>query len=118
MLVRVGGVLAEVGKIVRASHERYDGGGYPDGLIGEDIPIEARIVCACDAFSAMTSVRSYRPALSVETALEELEACAGSQFDPDVVRAARAVVAEGHASRADAPGDEEPSRFHPLVAAS
>jgi HD-GYP domain-containing protein (c-di-GMP phosphodiesterase class II) len=99
MLERVGGVLAEVGRVVRASHERYDGRGYPDGLTGEEIPIEARIVCACDAFSAMTSARSYRSARSVEAALAELDACAGSQFDPDVVRAARAVVGERHAAR-------------------
>ena len=59
---RVGGVLCDVGRIVRASHERYDGGGYPDGLAGEEIPIEARIVCCCDAFSAMTTDRSYRKA--------------------------------------------------------
>jgi HD-GYP domain-containing protein (c-di-GMP phosphodiesterase class II) len=104
--------------VVRASHERYDGRGYPDGLTGEDIPIEARIVCASDAFSAMTSERSYRPALSTEAALAELDACAGSHFDPDVVRAARAVVVEGLASYGDAPGDdEEPSRLPPLVAA-
>jgi putative nucleotidyltransferase with HDIG domain len=84
MLSRVGGVLSEVGRIVRSSHEHYDGSGYPDGLAGEEIPIEARIVTCCDAFSAMTTTRSYRKAMPVETALAELRACAGTQFDPRV----------------------------------
>ena len=87
MLKRIGGVLAEVGTIVRASHEDFDGSGYPDGLAGEAIPIEARIVTACDAFSAMTTTRSYRKAMSTEAALAELRACAGTQFDPEVVAA-------------------------------
>ncbi|HEU5063187.1 MAG TPA: HD-GYP domain-containing protein [Solirubrobacterales bacterium] len=85
MLKRIGGVLAEVGVIVRASHEDFDGSGYPDGLAGEQIPIEARIVTCCDAFSAMTTTRSYRKAMSVEAAIEELRRCAGTQFDPQVV---------------------------------
>jgi hypothetical protein len=85
MLKRIGGVLAEVGRIVRASHEDFDGSGYPDGLAGEEIPIEARIVTACDAFSAMTTTRSYRKAMSTEVAIAELQACAGTQFDPRVV---------------------------------
>jgi len=85
MLKRVGGVLAEVGRIVRSSHEHYDGSGYPDGLSGEEIPIEARIVTCCDAFSAMTTTRSYREAMPVEAVLAELRACAGTQFDPEVV---------------------------------
>jgi HD-GYP domain-containing protein (c-di-GMP phosphodiesterase class II) len=85
MLKRIGGVLAEVGRIVRASHEDFDGSGYPDGLAGEEIPIEARIVTCCDAFSAMTTTRSYRKAMDTEAALAELHRCAGTQFDPDVV---------------------------------
>jgi HD domain len=87
MLNRVGGVLAEVGRIVRSSHEHFDGSGYPDGLAGDEIPIEARIVTCCDAFSAMTTTRSYRKAMPVESAIAELRACAGHQFDPDVVTA-------------------------------
>jgi putative nucleotidyltransferase with HDIG domain len=87
MLERVGGLLAKVGVVVRASHERYDGGGYPDGLAGEAIPIAARIVSACDAFNAMTTDRSYRKALSLEVAVGELRKNAGTQFDPDVVDA-------------------------------
>ena len=65
-------------------HERWDGAGYPDRLAGEEIPIEARLLGVADAFDAMTSDRSYRPALSVEQALAELERCAGSQFDPEL----------------------------------
>jgi HD-GYP domain-containing protein (c-di-GMP phosphodiesterase class II) len=95
MLNRVGGVLAEVGRIVRSSHEHYDGSGYPDGLAGEEIPIEARIVTCCDAFSAMTTTRSYRKALSVEAGLAEADACAGTQFDPLVAQALVAVVESG-----------------------
>jgi len=85
MLKRIGGVLAAVGKIVRASHEDFDGSGYPDGLAGEEIPIEARIVTCCDAFSAMTTTRSYRKAMDTEAAIVELRRCAGTQFDPQVV---------------------------------
>ena len=85
MLEQVGGLLADVGTIVRASHERWDGDGYPDGLAAEEIPIEARIVSTCDAFSAMTTDRSYRKAMSVEQALAELRRCAGTHFDPTVV---------------------------------
>jgi putative nucleotidyltransferase with HDIG domain len=87
MLERVGGVLARVGVVVRASHERWDGGGYPDGLAGEAIPLASRIVSACDAYNAMTTDRSYRKALAVTDALAELERCAGTQFDPAVVTA-------------------------------
>jgi HD-GYP domain-containing protein (c-di-GMP phosphodiesterase class II) len=85
MLRQVGGLLASVGRMVRATHERYDGGGYPDGLVGEQIPIGARIVSSCDAFSAMTTNRSYRDAMPVGHALAELRRCAGTQFDPQVV---------------------------------
>jgi HD-GYP domain-containing protein (c-di-GMP phosphodiesterase class II) len=87
MLNRVGGVLSEVGRIVRSSHEHYDGSGYPDGLAGDEIPIEARIVTCCDAFSAMTTTRSYRKAMPLEVAVQELRDCAGNQFDPDVAAA-------------------------------
>jgi HD-GYP domain-containing protein (c-di-GMP phosphodiesterase class II) len=85
MLVSVGGLLSEVGRIVRSCHERYDGKGYPDGLAGEAVPVEARIVACCDAFNAMTTDRSYRRAMSLERALEELQRNAGGQFDPAVV---------------------------------
>ncbi|MFL6202900.1 MAG: HD-GYP domain-containing protein [Thermoanaerobaculia bacterium] len=85
MLDRVGGVLGEVGRVVRSSHEHFDGSGYPDGLAGEAIPIEARIISCCDAFSAMTTTRSYREAMSVEAAREELIRNSETQFDPAVV---------------------------------
>src|ERR671932_2658708 len=87
MLERVGGLLARVGVVVRASHERFDGGGYPDGLVGDEIPLAARIVSACDAYNAMTTDRSYRKALPVSVAVGELRGNAGTQFDPDVVEA-------------------------------
>jgi HD-GYP domain-containing protein (c-di-GMP phosphodiesterase class II) len=67
-------------------HERWDGTGYPHRLRGERIPLEARVLGVADAFDAMTSLRPYRPALSVEQALAELERCAGSQFDPSLAR--------------------------------
>jgi putative nucleotidyltransferase with HDIG domain len=92
MLEKVGGVLGEIGHIVRSCHERWDGDGYPDGLAGEMIPRAARIVCCCDAFSAMTTDRPYRKARSEEEALAELRRCAGEHFDPDVVAALERVV--------------------------
>jgi HD-GYP domain-containing protein (c-di-GMP phosphodiesterase class II) len=78
--------------IVRSSHERYDGAGYPDGLRGEQIPLASRIVFVCDAYHAMTSDRPYGVTASTPEALAELDACAGSQFDPAVVRAFRAEI--------------------------
>jgi putative nucleotidyltransferase with HDIG domain len=92
MLDQVGGLLAGVGVVVRASHERWDGGGYPDGLAGEQIPVAAQIVSACDAYNAMTTDRSYRKALAVDVAVAELERNSGTQFAPDVVLALVAVV--------------------------
>jgi diguanylate cyclase (GGDEF)-like protein/PAS domain S-box-containing protein len=79
--------LAEAAKIVRSSHERYDGKGYPDGLAGDAIPLAARIIAVCDSFDAMTSDRPYRTAMSAEGALSELHNCAGTQFDPKVIAA-------------------------------
>ncbi len=87
MLSRVGGLLGSVGRIVRSCHERWDGSGYPDGLEKEEIPQVARIVTCCDAFSAMTTDRSYRRALPPDAALAELRANSGKQFDPRVVEA-------------------------------
>ena len=82
MLKRVGGLLGDVGRVVRSCHERWDGDGYPDGLAADEIPIEARIVCAADALSAMTTHRAYRAARSLEDALAELETCAGIPVRP------------------------------------
>jgi diguanylate cyclase (GGDEF)-like protein len=86
-ILRAAPALAPVAPLVRASHEHYDGRGYPDGLAGEEIPLASRIVSVCDAFDAMTATRPYRTAMSPEGALEELRACAGTQFDPMVVAA-------------------------------
>jgi len=92
LLHRVGGLLGQIGRIVRSCHERFDGTGYPDGLAGDDIPPIARIVYCCDAYNAMTSDRSYRKAMTREVAVAELRAGAGTQFDPDVVEALVSVV--------------------------
>src|SRR5579862_5657750 len=77
--------LGPVASIVRSSHERWDGGGYPDGLAGEDIPLAARIVSICDAYEAMTTTRAYRDALTHAEAVKELRDSAGTQFDPALV---------------------------------
>ena len=98
MLSEVGGLLGRVGTIVRSCHERWDGAGYPDGLAGEEIPLVARIVFCCDAFHAMTTDRSYRAARSPERALAELQAHAGSQFDPTVVDVLTRRVTAGRAA--------------------
>jgi HD-GYP domain-containing protein (c-di-GMP phosphodiesterase class II) len=95
MLKAVGGILGEIGSIVRSCHERYDGDGYPDGLRGENIPLVARIIFACDTFSAMTTDRSYRKARSAEEAVAELRRCSGTQFDPAVVHTLVEIVTEG-----------------------
>jgi HD-GYP domain-containing protein (c-di-GMP phosphodiesterase class II) len=79
-------------KLVRATHERWDGHGYPDGLAGNDVPLAARIVFCADAFDAMTSPRPYRDALPVRVAVAEVRAGAGTQFDPDVARRLADVV--------------------------
>jgi HD-GYP domain-containing protein (c-di-GMP phosphodiesterase class II) len=92
MLDRVGGFMRDVGTIVRSHHERWDGGGYPDMLAGEQIPVEARIISACDSWNAMRTDRSYRRALAYEAALAELVSCSGTQFDPLVVEALVRVV--------------------------
>jgi len=92
--------LRPIGRIVRATHERWDGTGYPDGLAGREIPVEARIVFACDAFEAMTADRPYRKAMSEAAALAELERCAGTQFDRQVVTALATALRERSRSAA------------------
>jgi two-component system, cell cycle response regulator len=79
--------LAPAARLVHATHERFDGSGYPDGLAGQQISLEARIIAVCDAFTAMTFPRPYAPQLTVPEAIAELRNCAGSQFDPAVVNA-------------------------------
>jgi HD-GYP domain-containing protein (c-di-GMP phosphodiesterase class II) len=92
MLKQMGGTLADVGRFVRSSHERFDGLGYPDGLAGHEIPIESRIVSVCDAFNAMTTDRPYRPGRAVSEAVSELQRCAGTQFDSVVVASLERVL--------------------------
>jgi HD-GYP domain-containing protein (c-di-GMP phosphodiesterase class II) len=92
MLDRVGGLLGRVGEIVRSCHEHWDGSGYPDGLAGDEIPFASRLVFCCDAYTAMTSGRVYRRALTSEEALTELRRNSGTQFDPRVVDAVVRVV--------------------------
>jgi HD-GYP domain-containing protein (c-di-GMP phosphodiesterase class II) len=87
LLHRVGGLLGEIGRVIRSCHERWDGKGYPDGIAGEQIPLLARIVACCDAFNAMTSDRSYRKAMPQDEAVAELRRGRGTQFDPRVVDA-------------------------------
>jgi HD-GYP domain-containing protein (c-di-GMP phosphodiesterase class II) len=92
MLEKVGGLLGRVGTVVRSCHERWDGDGYPDGLVGEEIPLVARIVACCDAYNAMTTDRAYRPALPEHEAIAELTRNSGGQFDPTVVDALSRVL--------------------------
>ncbi len=105
LLERVGGKLARVGEVVRSCHERWDGRGYPDGLAREEIPLAARIVFCCDAYSAMTTDRPYRRAMSPEDALDELRANAGTQFEPRVVDAVISVVENGLVAETEAYND-------------
>jgi diguanylate cyclase (GGDEF)-like protein len=86
--------LRRIGAIVRSTHENLDGTGYPDGLAGEQIPLGSRIISVCDAFHAMTTDRTYRPAVAEEAAVAELRRCAGTQFDPQVVELFCAALAE------------------------
>ena len=84
--------LASVGRLIRSSHERWDGKGYPDHLAGEDVPLASRIILVCDAYDAMTSERPYSLTRTPEAALAELRDCAGTQFDPKLVEVLERVV--------------------------
>ncbi len=92
MLSQVGGFMREVGLLVRSHHERWDGRGYPDGLAGEAIPLEARLIACCDSWNAMRTDRVYRNALPLEVALDELTTNAGTQFDPQLVQALLPII--------------------------
>ena len=94
--------FADLVPLVRSSHERWDGRGYPDGLAGEDIPFGARVIAACDAFHAMTEDRIYRAAMALPAAVTEIERCTGTQFDPLCVDALMAALR--------APGPARPVR--------
>jgi diguanylate cyclase (GGDEF)-like protein len=99
--------MRPVARIVRSTHERFDGTGYPDGLAGEDIPLGARIVSVCDSYAAMTSERPYRMAVSRDRAIVELRHAAGVQFDPAVVEAFIAELDDrGHIVPVDAAADD------------
>src|SRR3954451_17329173 len=106
--------LADVARAVRHEHERWDGTGYPDGLAGEEIPLAARVVLACDAYHALVSDRPYRSALQQEEALRELELCAGTQFDPAVIEALVGCVRDPAAGdSAGAEADDAAAPFEP-----
>ena len=92
MLDRVGGFMREVGHIVRSHHERWDGTGYPDGLAGEQIPLESRIIACCDTWNAMRTDRVYRTALTEAAALAEIHTVAGSQLDPHIAEVLLRIV--------------------------
>jgi response regulator RpfG family c-di-GMP phosphodiesterase/GGDEF domain-containing protein len=108
--------MQHVGELVRSSHERWDGGGYPDGLAGEQIPFGSRVVFVCTAFEDMTSGRPHRAALSVEDALEQLTLGAGSQFDPEVVGAFRETFATSGSEKPALLSAFPPQRLRVLVA--
>ena len=93
-ILEVHEAMSEIAQIVRHHHERWDGRGYPDALVGTGIPLGGRIIAVADAFSAMTSDRIYRPALPLDRAWGELRAHSGTQFDPDIVAAFEQVVDE------------------------
>jgi diguanylate cyclase (GGDEF)-like protein len=95
--------LASVGRLIRSSHERWDGKGYPDNLEGNSIPLASRIIFVCDAYDAMTSERPYSPARSPEAVLAELRECAGSQFDPELVGILEHVVRSAPADHLPVP---------------
>ena len=99
--------LRPVARLVRSSHERFDGGGYPDGLKGKEIPLGARIIIVCDAYDAMISDRAYSRAIAPAEAIRELRACAGTQFDTEVVEAFIATLAE--------PSTDADNREHALA---
>jgi HD-GYP domain-containing protein (c-di-GMP phosphodiesterase class II) len=103
--------LAHTADLVRSHHERYDGGGYPDHLAGDEIPLGASIIGVCDAFGAMTKQRPYSDAITVAEALAELRRCSGSHFNPTAVVAFCELIE--HPERAlRSPGDDRPLSAH------
>ena len=107
--------MAPVARLVRSSHERYDGLGYPDRRTTDEIPIGACIIAVCDAYDAMTSERPYQSSMAPERALATLRACAGSQFDPLVVEAFCDELAAGSMSRGSTAAAPEPVPEHERV---
>jgi HD-GYP domain-containing protein (c-di-GMP phosphodiesterase class II) len=94
ILAKIEGI-EEVCAIVRSHHERFDGGGYPDGLKGEDIPKASRILGIADTLDAITTNRAYRKKRDVSAAVAELTRCSGTQFDPEVVKACQKALDAG-----------------------
>lgn len=94
-IIRAAPSLAHAAELVRYSHERFDGAGYPDALSRDEIPLGASIIAVCDAFDAMVSDRAYREAMLVADATAELRSCAGTQFHPGVVEAFCTLVGQG-----------------------
>ena len=88
--------MRTAGAIVRSTHERWDGSGYPDALAGQDIPLAARVIAACNAFIAMQEQRLYRAAATREDALDQLRCSSGGQFDPQVIEALTEIAAKQH----------------------
>jgi two-component system cell cycle response regulator len=112
-ILRAAPALLPVAKLVRSSHECWDGSGYPDGLAGEEIPLGARIVSVCDAYDAMITLRPYKPPIPIGEALEELRRCAGKQFDPDVVAAfCETVLSDGEFQRVPDPAADAEHQRH------
>jgi HD-GYP domain-containing protein (c-di-GMP phosphodiesterase class II) len=105
-ITRESPVFAEIADIIRHHHERHDGTGYPDGLVGGDIPVAAAIIGLADAYNAMTSPRPYRDALPPELAIAELGRCAGSQFAPYLVEKFVQVIVERDPAYQVGNGDE------------
>jgi hypothetical protein len=115
LLERIGGMLGEMGPVVRHHHERFDGTGYPDGLRGEEIPLASRVISACDAFHAMISERPYREPLSLDAAINELHEGAGGQFDPR--GRGRACRNRGGVGRPQPRRGGRPARYRPVIGA-
>jgi diguanylate cyclase (GGDEF)-like protein len=114
-ILNVAPPMRGVARLVRASHERYDGQGYPDRLAGEEIPLGARIITVCDAFEAMVADRCYRAPLEIPEALAELRRCAGTQFDPKVVEAFCEELSVRRSGVMQANSNEETKTPEPVV---
>jgi HD-GYP domain-containing protein (c-di-GMP phosphodiesterase class II) len=109
--------LSHLAPAMRAEHEHWDGSGYPDGLIGDQIPLASRITLACDALNAMTSDRPYRSAMTLERAQQELRSCAGTQFDPQTIKALLAEIEVPSIARSGGrppPGTGADQAAHPI----
>jgi HD-GYP domain-containing protein (c-di-GMP phosphodiesterase class II) len=105
--------LSHLAPAMRAEHEHWDGGGYPDGLVGEKIPLASRITLACDALNAMTNDRPYRPAMTLQRAVQELRSCAGTHFDPRTVEALLAEIEAPSTARSGGQLPPEPALIKP-----